>query len=423
MKYTDIGARVIPYKRLGIIGGAVCVLLTAAVLVMLIGHSRTSAAEKIGIDKINYTVTFEADGESVTYGSGTPADIAVLGGKIGRFAEDFYALRLTEATADPVENVRQSAKFYFDNMEMTLCLGEDISGGTVCTLTSYRIKSDEKKIFILSEKQCRRLFDDIADMFDYEDNIARYDTAAIDDIRNGGYFKIEMVYHGTKTDTVTLLTEEERSQHLQAMRAAAYTPIDKNGLTLSGDTELYYYDENGVKELRNITAKTAEHRYIQCVSVGDHLYRIDYPKEYDTMLLLSGGRILAAEYTLLYDQKFDGFTLTVGENSAEYAQGAMDSRTGHEGVLHTLKYNIIKASGAPCGIEGAQTEAMRLDCKTGGKTDSIILTSAPYGVHTRYFMTVIVNAEHTGVDAGNYFYEITESDYTKILNSAEVILK
>ncbi|MGN0586391.1 MAG: hypothetical protein ACI4JF_03820 [Oscillospiraceae bacterium] len=423
MKYTDIGARVIHYKKLGIIGGVVSVILTAAVLIMLTGHSRIPAAEKIGIDKINYTVTFEMDGESVTYGSGTSEDIATLGGKIGKFAEDFYALDLTEVSDDPVKNVQQSAKFYFGNMEMTLCRGEDISGGTVCTLTSYHIKLLGKKKFIISEKQYQRLSDDIADLFDYEDALAQYDAAAVEDIINGKYFKIERVYHGQNYDSTTLFSEEGRAELIEWLRSIKYTPLDKNVLTMSEGDELYFYDESGVKALRKLTAKTAEHRYIDCVLVGDDLYRIDNTENYDRVLWSCGERILAAEYTLLNEDKFDGFTLTLGDKSAEYAAGAMESRTGHEGALHTLKYNINKASGALCDIEGVLTEAMRLDCKTGGKTDSIILTSAPYGVHMRYFMTVIVNAEHTGVDVGAYCYELTEGDYTKILNSAEVLLK
>lgn len=421
MKYTDIGTSIIPYKKLGIIGGAVCVLLTAAVLIMLTGQNR--AVNKIGFDRINYTVTFEMNGESVTYGSGTSEDIAALGGEIGQFAKDFYALNLTEVSDDPVENLQHSAKFYFGNMEMTLCRGEDISGKTVCTLTLFKIKPEEKKIFLISEKQCQRLFDDIADMFDYEDALAQYDAAAVEDIINGKYFKIERVYHGLNYDSTTLFSEEGRAELIEWLRSIKYTPLDKNGLTMSEGDELYFYDESGMKALRKLTAKTAEHRYIDCVLVGDYLYRIDNTGNYNRILWFCGERILAAEYTLLNEEKFDGFTLTLGDKSAEYAQGAMESRTGQEGVLHTLKYNINKASGALCDIEGEQTEAMRLDCKTGDKTDSIILTSAPYGVHTRYFMTVMVNAEHTGVDVGTYCYELTEEDYMKIMNSAEVLLK
>lgn len=413
----------IAYKKLGIIGGIVSVILTAAVLIMLTGHSRIPAQDKIGIDKINYTVTFEMDGESVIYGSGTSEDIAKLGGKIGRFAKDLYALDLTEVPDDPVENVQQSAKFYFDNMEMTLCRGKDISGGTVCTLTSYHIKLLGKKKYIISEKQYQRLFDDIADLFDYEDALAQYDTAEVEDIINGKYFKIERVYHGQNYDSTSLFSEEGRAELIEWLRSIKYTPLDKNGLTLSEGDELYFYDESGVRAIRKLTAITAEHRYIDCVLVGDHLYRIDNTENYNRVLWSSDERILAAEYTLLNEEKFDGFTLTLVDKSAEYAQGAMESRTGQEGVLHTLKYNINRASGALCDIEGVQTEAMRLDCKTGDKTDSIILTSAPYGVHTRYFMTVIVNAEHTGVDVGAYCYELTEGDYTKILNSTEVLLK
>lgn len=413
----------IAYKRLGIIGGVVSVILTAAVLIILTGHSRIPAQDKMGIDKINYTVTFELDGESVTYGSGTSEDIAGLGGKIGRFAEDFYALHLTEVSDDPVENVLQSAKFYFGNRELTLCRGEYISGGTVCTLTSYHIKLLSKQIYIIGEKQYQRLFDDIAVLFDYEDAPAQYDTAAVNDIINGEYFKTEYIFHGQNYDSTELFSEEGRAELIEWLRSINYTPLDKNGLTLSEGDELCFYDESGIKVLRKLTATTAEHRYIDCVLVGDNLYRIDNTDNYDRVLWSCGERILAAEYTLLNEDKFDGFTLTVGDKSAEYAAGAMEDRTGHEGALHTVKYNINRAGGALCDIVGAQNEDMRLDCKTGGRTDSIILTSAPYGVHTRYFMTVIVNGSHSKIDMGTYCYELTEGDYTKILNSGEVLLK
>lgn len=420
---SDVKQRVkslITYKKLGIIGGIFSVLITAAVLIMLTGHSRIPAKERIGIDKIDYTVSFELNGESVTYGSASSEDIASFGGKIGKFGKDFYALDLEKVTDDPMKNVHQSAKFSFGQREMTICRGEDISGETVCTLISYHIKLGGKERFIISEKQCQLLFDDIADLFDYEDSIGEHDASAIEDITKGKYFKIEHVFHGRNYDYTELFSEEGRTELMNLLPTIKYTPLDKKGLTLSVSDELNFYDEWGVKTIRILSAITPDHRYIDCVSVGDKLYRIDKAGSLYRIMMYAGERILAAEYTLLREDKFDGFTLTVGDKSAEYPQGAMEDRTGMEGPLHTLKYTINKASGALCNIEEAESSnaVIHLDCKTGDKTDSIILSSAPCGVHTRYFMTVIVNAEHNGVDVGKYCYELTEGDYMKIVTVA-----
>ena len=420
---SDVKQRVkslISYKKLGIIGGVFSVLLTAAVLLMLTGHSRIPAKEKIGIDKIDYTVTFELNGESVTYGSASPDDIASFGGKIGKFGKDFYALDLEKATDDPIKNVKQSAKFSFDQREMTICRGEDISGETVCTLMSHHIKMGTRKRFIISEKQCQLLFDDIRDLFDYEDNIGQHDMSEIDNITKGKYFKIEHIFHGRNYDYTELFSEEGRTELMSLLPTIKYTPLDKKELTLSVSDELNFYDEGGVKTIRVLSATTPDHRYIDCVSVGDKLYRIDKAGSLNRIMMYAGERILAAEYTLLSEDKFDGFTLTVGDKSAKYPQGAMEDRTGMEGPLHNLKYSINKASGSLCNIEEEESSnaVIHLDCKTGDKTDSILLSSAPYGVHTRYFMTVIVNAEHSGVDVGEYCYELTESDYMKIVTVA-----
>lgn len=420
---SDVKQRVkslISYKKLGIIGGVFSVLLTAAVLLMLTGHSRIPAKERIGIDKIDYTVTFELNGESVTYGSATSEDIASFGGKIGKFGKDFYALDLEKVTDDPMKNVQQNAKFSFGQREMTIYRGEDISGETVCTLMSHHIKMGTRERFIISEKQCQLLFEDIRDLFDYEDNIGQHDMSEIDNITKGKYFKIEHIFHGRNYDYTELFSEEGHTELMSLLPTIKYTPLDKKELTLSVSDELNFYDEWGVKTIRVLSATTPDHRYIDCVSVGDKLYRIDKAGSLNRIMMFAGERILAAEYTLISEDKFDGFTITVGDKSAKYPQGAMEDRTGMEGPLHNLKFTINKASGALCNISEAEgsNAVIRLDCKTGDKTDSILLSSAPYGVHTRYFMTVIVNAEHSGVDVGEYCYELTESDYMKIVTVA-----
>lgn len=424
MKYTDIAAKTVPFRKYALFGGICALLFTVFLLISMIIAKEYSVKDKIGFDKIDYSVTFEMNGKTVRYGSGTSDDIITLGGEIGRFARDFYALDLKEVKEHPLIGTERTAKIYFDFFEITLSRGKDAKGENACVLTYVHIKLGNSGVFVLEEKQCGQLFEDIDALFDYEDDAAEYDTSVIDDLTGGEYFKVEAVSRGKTYDTYAIFTEDDRAALMECLRNIKYTPLDKTKLTLYEGKELYFYTEKGVKKLTDVTARTADNRYISCVSVaadsGDHLYRIDNTGKYISVL----NYIMAAEKILLRPEKYDGFTLTAGGKTAEYGSNAMESRTGMEGELHLVKYNLVKASGALCEQDSIPetAEEMRLDCHMGDKTDSIILSSGTYGVHKRYYVTVIVNAEHSNAEKGCYCYELCENGYMKIKDSAEVLL-
>ncbi|MGN0609374.1 MAG: hypothetical protein ACI4J6_09220 [Oscillospiraceae bacterium] len=428
MKYTDIAAKTVPFRKYALFGGIFVLLFTVFLLISMIISKENSVKDRIGFDKIDYSVTFEMDGETVSYGNGTSSDIITLGGEIGQFARDFYALDLKEVKESPLTSTERTAKIYFDFFEITLSRGKDANGENACVLTYVHIKLLNSGIFVLDEKQCGQLFEDIDALFDYEDDAAEYDTSVIDDLTGGEYFKVEAVSRGKTYDTYAIFTEDDRAELMEWLRNIKYTPLDKTKLTLYEGKELYFYTETGVKKLTNVTARTADNRYISCVSVaannGDHLYRIDYTGKNINYVMWGYNYIMSAEKILLRPEKYDGFTLTAGKKTAEYGSNAMESRTGMEGELHLVKYNLVRASGALCEQDSAPetAEEMRLDCHMGDKTDSIILSSGTYGVHKRYYVTVIVNAEHSNIEKGCYLYELCENNYTKIKDSAEVLL-
>ncbi len=411
------------YKKLGVVGAVLCVLLTLLLLLMLTGSSRVPVNDEIGFREsdISHGITFEADGKAVSYGGFEKKNIRYQSGEIGKFAEDFYSLKLTEVSEDPIVNVRQKAKIYFDRFEITLLMGEDTDGESAAVLTSYDIKMLSYGYFTIPEYQCSRLLDDVYALLDYEDKSAEYDTSPVERIIACEPFKVEK----SRSSYIGIFSQEERSELMDTLAQIEYTPLDKTGLTLFEDWELIFYTENGTERLTCVTAQTKGLRNIECVLVDGKLYRIDNIGKFNRTVRFTGQRILAAEYMMLRPSKFSGFTLTVGEDSADFEAGAMESRTGMEGDLHTVEFQINKSDGVPSELEGVQYpyNVFRLDCHMGDETDSIILTNAEYGVHTRYYMFVIINCENSHIDKGNYCYEICEEDYNRIIESGKRVLE
>ncbi len=411
------------YKKPGIIGVILSILLTAALLIMLTGHSRIPAKELLGLDptRLNYGISFESDGKWVSYGSFDKEDIYFQDGEMGQFAKDFFALDLKEVSEYPVFDEKRHAKIYFDYYDITLSEGENSDSGSICALTYLHIKQGIRKYYILNERQSEQLFDDISALLDYKDNIADHDTKPVENIISCDPFKIEKTYRSA----VSVLLQEERFELLKNMEQMKFTPLEKKGLTLYEDAALNFYTENEIKKLTCFTALTSDYRKINCISVDGYLYRIDNSDEFDSIVLFAGDRILTAEYILLFPEKYSGFTLNVGDKTADYEAGAMESRTGYEGDLHFVKYQINQSGGAPCKMEGIQypDNVFRLDCRTDEAADSIILTNTAYGIHTRYYMIINVGCEHNRVNKGTYCYEICENDYNKIIDSGKALLK